>query len=87
MHNEKVYEPNFKAGAIRALVANYTITGESKATIKRHAWGKPRSNYVKLNVGGAFDLDLFKDSYGTVQHFAKLGVCRSRKETMRRNSG
>ena len=66
MHNEKVQEPKFIAMAIRALVANYTMASDAKATIKRHGWERPRSNYVKLNVDGAFDPDLLKGSYGAV---------------------
>ena len=60
VHNEKVQEPKFIAMAIRALVANYTMASDAKATIKRHGWERPRSNYVKLNVDGAFDPDLLK---------------------------
>ena len=66
MHNEKVQEPKFIAMAIRDLVANYTMASDAKATIKRHGWERPRSNYVKLNVDGAFDPDLLKGSYGAV---------------------
>ena len=57
MHNEKVQEPTFIAMAIRALVANYTMTSDAKPAIKQHGWERPMCNYVKLNVDEAFDPD------------------------------
>ncbi|KAM3228405.1 hypothetical protein ACQJBY_059825 [Aegilops geniculata] len=52
--------------AIRALVANYTMASDAKVTIERYGWERPRSNYEKLNVGGAFDPDLLKGPYGAI---------------------
>ena len=66
MRIEMVQEHNFIAMEIRASFANYNMASDAKATIKRHGWERPRSNYVKLNVDGAFDPDLLKGSYNVV---------------------
>ena len=42
------------------------MASEAKATIKRHGWERSKSNYVKINVDGAFDADLLRGSYGAV---------------------
>jgi hypothetical protein len=38
VYNENVQESKFIAMAIRALVVNYTMASDAKATIKRHGW-------------------------------------------------